>query len=65
MRGAALTTDWTETVAERDFTHQWRLDRLIGTRYAVIIEARPVGQTCSRRLWRWFRPRQPWLSLAP
>ncbi|MBX3423291.1 MAG: DUF1080 domain-containing protein [Pirellulaceae bacterium] len=45
-RGAARTTDWVETVAQHDFTHQWQLDRLFpGTSYAAIIEARPVGQS--------------------
>lgn len=36
-----VQTEWTETAAEADFTHQWRLtDLKAGTEYVAIIEAR-------------------------
>jgi len=44
MRDVTKTTKWSRTVAESDFTHQWKLEGLLpGTRYVAIVEARPVG----------------------
>lgn len=40
------STDWVETHADSDFTAQWKLENLKpGTKYAAVIEARPVGGT--------------------
>ncbi|RMF40111.1 MAG: DUF1080 domain-containing protein [Planctomycetota bacterium] len=45
QRQRMATTPWQTTRAESDFTAQWRLDGLRpGTRYAAIVEARPIGK---------------------
>lgn len=52
-RHASISTEWSKTSAENDFTQQWRLQNLEpGTEYAAVIEARPIGKdalTCVRR----------------
>lgn len=40
------TTDWVKTHSATDYTHQWKLENLSpGLRYAVVVEARPVGDS--------------------
>jgi alkaline phosphatase D len=52
-RNASISTEWSKTSAENDFTQQWRLQNLEpGTEYAAVVEARPMGKealTCVRR----------------
>ncbi|MGI9470236.1 MAG: family 16 glycoside hydrolase [Rubripirellula sp.] len=44
QRRSPKTTEWIATQASQDFTTQWELkDLKPGTRYAAVIEARPVG----------------------
>ena len=52
-RNASISTEWSKTSVENDFTQQWRLQNLEpGTEYAAVVEARPMGKealTCVRR----------------
>lgn len=44
QRNQLKSTDWITTVAESDFTAQWKLDELKpDTQYAAVIETRPIG----------------------
>lgn len=43
LRTLIRSTPWSRTDAQQDYTHQWKLEGLLpGTRYAAIVEARPV-----------------------
>ncbi|GIX00623.1 MAG: hypothetical protein KatS3mg111_3955 [Pirellulaceae bacterium] len=44
QRHRMSTTAWQRTTPENDYTMQWHVDRLRpGTKYAAIVEARPIG----------------------
>lgn len=44
-RPDSQSTEWIQTTARTDYTAQWKLENLKpGTRYAAIVEARPIGE---------------------
>lgn len=45
QRNRAISTPWVKTFAKNDFTAQWKLEKLKpGREYAVVIEAKPIGE---------------------
>ena len=53
QRRNAKTTQWIRTSSSTDYTAQWKLEGLKpGTRYAAVVEARPVSRTASTAVVR-------------
>lgn len=50
---SAIKTDWAQTAADSDFTHQWKLDDLKpGATYYAVVESRPIGSSLTTAVAR-------------